>query len=286
MTENICQYQGDREHAIVSYLYGDDGEFDRTEREAYEAHLPACARCRAELAAFDGVRASLEQWSPPRPRSEDLPSSGVAGRIAEAVQAPGTTVAGLPGRSSRDHVSQGAWRDIPVWAQTAAALLCLGVAAGIANLDVQYDDEGLRVRTGWSATPAAVADTARAAPGGAADDVPSRAELTALEEGLRAELRAVSTDVMSTDTAANALGPEALRRVRALVEESERRQQRELALRLAEAMREVSAQRQADLIRMSRNIGAMQSSTGREMLRQRNEMLNYLAVRTASQRPQ
>ena len=76
-----------------------------------------------------------------------------------------------------------------------------------------------------------------------------------------------------------------LRRVRTLVEESERRQQRELALRLGEAMREVSVQRQEDLVRIDRNIGAMQSNTGREMLRQRSDLLNYVTVRTAA-RPQ
>ena len=85
---------------------------------------------------------------------------------------------------------------------------------------------------------------------------------------------------------ADALDNEALRRVRALVDESERRQQRELALRLAEAVREVNAQRQADLVRIDRNIGAMQNNTGREMLRQRNEMLNYVSFRTSSRRPQ
>jgi len=51
-------------------------------------------------------------------------------------------------------------------------------------------------------------------------------------------------------------------------------------------MRDLNAQRQEDLVRIDRNIGAMQSSTGREMLRQRSEMLNYLTVRTASQRGQ
>ena len=85
---------------------------------------------------------------------------------------------------------------------------------------------------------------------------------------------------------ANVLSTGALRRVRAVVDESERRQQRELALRLAEAIREVNAQRQADLVRIDRNIGAMQNNTGREMLRQRNEMLNYVSVRTAQQKPQ
>ena len=43
------------------------------------------------------------------------------------------------------------WREIPAWAQAAAAVLLLGVAAGLANLDIRYDGEGLRVRTGWLA---------------------------------------------------------------------------------------------------------------------------------------
>jgi hypothetical protein len=76
--------------------------------------------------------------------------------------------------------------------------------------------------------------------------------------------------------------------VRALVEESERRQQRELALRLGEALRDVSAQRQSDLARIDRSIGAMQNSTGLEILRTRetiNDINNYI-VRTSSQRPQ
>jgi hypothetical protein len=103
--------------------------------------------------------------------------------------------------------------------------------------------------------------------------------LTALEQRLRADLSQPSASA----AAAGSSNGEALRRVRTLVDESERRQQTELALRLAEAMREVNAQRQADLVRIDRNIGAMQNNTGREMLRQRNEMLNYVSLRTASQ---
>src|SRR2546430_2200766 len=90
--------------------------------------------------------------------------------------------------------------------------------------------------------------------------------------GRRLRFPAVATAANS----ATVLGNDVLRRVHAIVDESERRQQGELALRLAEAVREVSAQRQADLVRIDRNIGAMQNNTGREMLRQRNEMLNYV----------
>jgi len=167
-------------------------------------------------------------------------------------------------------------------------MLCLGVGAGIANLDVRYDSNGLQVRTGWLAA-APVARSSQAAAGTPGNDAPWRVELTALEQRLRADLRQPAPAVAnaaSSGNAANAISGDTLRRVRALVDESERRQQTELALRLAEAIREVNAQRQADLVRIDRNIGAMQNNTGREMLRQRNEMLNYVSLRTASQRPQ
>ncbi len=271
MTENICRYSGDRDQAIVSYLYSDDGGFDPAERAAFDAHLATCDRCRTELAAFEGVRVSLGRWSPPSLRSENSLSFGVAGSHQPAA------------------ASRPSWREIPAWAQVAAALLCLGVGAGIANLNVRYDADGVQVRTGWLAVPpATVAQGGQSAagsvgsPGSPGSEAPWQAELAALEQRLRAELRQRSPAVVTATSPGASIDNEALRRVRTLVEESERRQQRELALRLAEAVREINAQRQADLVRIDRNIGAMQNNTGREMLRQRNEMLNYVSIRTAS----
>ena len=281
MTEHICQYSGDRGQAIVSYLYADEGGFDAVERTAFAAHVTTCEGCRAELAAFEGVRTMLGQWSPPRLRSETHSvGSGFrsAGALAEAKGGP------------HDGFS---WREIPAWAQVAAAMLCLGVGAGIANLNVRYDANGLQVRTGWStAVPVPVAQVSQPVKEASQDAAPWRAEMTALEERLRTDLRQTPAQGGNLANAATAANPaiatvnsETLRRVRALVDESERRQQTELALRLAEAVRETNAQRQADLVRIDRNIGAMQNNTGREMLRQRNEMLNYVSIRTAAQRP-
>jgi hypothetical protein len=160
-------------------------------------------------------------------------------------------------------------------------MLCLGLGAGIANLNVRYDANGLQVRTGWStAVPVPVVQVNQPVAEASQDAAPWRAELTALEQRLRTDLR--QTPAQGANLAVNS---ETLRRVRALIDESERRQQTELALRLAEAVREANAQRQADLMRIDRNIGAMQNNTGREMLRQRNEMLNYVSIKTAGQRP-
>jgi hypothetical protein len=279
-TETLCRYAGDRDQAIVSYLYDDDGGFGGVERAAFEAHIPACARCCAELAAFAGVRASLEGWAPPEP-------AGLKTRVWNPARGGGrpNAEAASPERGA----PRKWWQEMPLWAQAAAALLFLGAAAGVANVQVQYGAEGLRVRTGWSG-----AQPGSAAPAGAPEAW--RADLVALEERLRAELgqetaravaAATAAGTANAVSAANAapLQPELLRRIRALIDESERRQQRELALRVGELMRDVNMQRQSDLARIDRNIGAIQNNTGREMLRQRSDLLNYVTVRTSG-RPQ
>ena len=65
------------------------------------------------------------------------------------------------------------------------------------------------------------------------------------------------------------------RRVRALLDESEKRQQRELALRVADVMRDLDTQRRADLTKIDRSLGVIQNNAGVEVLKQR-ELLNYL----------
>ena len=72
-----------------------------------------------------------------------------------------------------------------------------------------------------------------------------------------------------------------LRRVQALIEQSEQRQQRELALRLAQVVRDVDAQRRADLLRVDQNLGQLEGQTGAAAAQQR-ELLNYL-VRVSEQ---
>jgi hypothetical protein len=266
MAETLCGYPA-RDEVVVTYLYDD---LDEAARSAFEAHLAICARCRADVAELRDVRAHLAQWEPPLPR---LAWQG-------PVPSPHTLV------TSR----RTGWRDIPVWAQAAAALACVGVAAGAANLDVRYDHQGLSVHTGWSraATPLRDARPGVGSTGPAAgpglDIAPWRADLTALERQLRTELRAGQSAagapaLVRTNQPAPS-DAELMRRVRALVEDSERRQQRELALRVAELLRDVSAQRQADFRRIDQNLGVMQSKTNVEVLRNR-EMLNYVAQRVS-----
>ena len=74
------------------------------------------------------------------------------------------------------------------------------------------------------------------------------------------------------------------RRVRALVEESEKRQQRELALRIAELLRDVNAQRQADLVKIDRTLGVVQNNVGIEVMKNRQQINQMDLLYRASQR--
>ena len=52
-----------------------------------------------------------------------------------------------------------------------------------------------------------------------------------------------------------------LQRVRSMIDQSEQRQQRELALRLSQVTREVDTQHQADLLRIQQDFGHQQEAT-------------------------
>jgi anti-sigma factor RsiW len=253
MTEHTCTYGDRRDEALVAYLYE---EMEPAERAAFEPHLAACGACRAELMALGGVRTELGRWSPPE-----------RGDVLTPRFAPSPQSRGL------------GWREWPAWAKTAAAVLIGAAALGIANLEVRYDAAGLSVRSGWMAAPAAV-PAADAAPDLAAA---LDARIAAVREELRRELaaqqaapsRAVPEPrAASRDDAAAAV----LRQAQALVAQSESRQQRELALRVAEIKRGVDAQRQTDLVRIERALGIIQSQTGMTAMRQ-GQMINSLAVK-------
>jgi len=260
-----CGYEGDREGMLIAYLYDD---VEPAARAEFQAHLAVCEPCRTELDALSGVRTTLSRWNPPEPK-------WLAGQPNH--QSP------ITNRQSRW------WQEVPAWAQVAAALLLLGVSAGIANLDVRHDGNGWTIRTGWMTPPAQGAVAATAArrpeqigvasqPAGAAFTPASTADLAALERRLRDELRpqaamsAVSTQTPVRTTSSDS---EILRKVRALIEETERRQERELALRLAQTINDVNAQRQADLRKIDSSLNGVQNSLGVEVLKQR-QTLNYI----------
>ena len=245
---------------LVAYLYEEDTP---AERRAMEAHLASCAACTREVDELRAVRQDLQRW--------ETPDVDLGWRITRepAVAAPGRSW----------------WRPVPAWAQAMAAVLVLAVGAALANLDVRYGDFQLRV--GWDRAPDAPASAAPAPPltAGAAAEAAGRAELADVAAQLRAEMDAAATQAAAAQPPTSAPAPDRdalLAQVRALVTESERRQQRELAFRLAQVVHDLERQRQNDMVRIEQSFGQLEGFTGAEAARQR-ELLNYL-MRVSQQR--
>jgi hypothetical protein len=242
----------------MAYLYDD---ITPVERSMFESHLAGCTLCSDELDELRGVRSQLTEWRPPKPAF-----------------AFSTSATYEPAASTTSTARRSSWREIPIWAQVAAATLIIGVSAGIANVSVHYGSDGLTVRTGWS-------DVARGfsrGPGSDArlslraadtDAAPWRSDLSALEQRLRGEMR---SSLAAAPAAAPARDDEVMRRVRDLIAASERRQERELALGVANVVKDVNASRAGDLARIEHTLGALQTSTGAELMKQRQQMVNYL----------
>jgi hypothetical protein len=238
----------------VAYLYGEDTP---QERSATEAHVTACRACAAEIASMAEVRTRLAAW--------EAPAADLGFRIT---------------RAPADRV-ESRWR-VPVWAQAAAAVLVLSAGAALANLDIRYEPGGgITLRTGWSrqaVTPAGLTPAIAAKP--APTDAEWHTALTTLEQRLRTEFAARPQP--ATASASRGSSDDLIRQVKTLIDASEQRQRRELALRLTQVVQDVEAQRRNDLVRIEQNMGQIEGLTGAEAARQR-ELLNYLV--RVSQRP-
>ena len=253
MSDILCSYK-DREAVLMAYLYD---EITPADREAFDIHLTTCARCRVELNGLGGVRAQLLHWAPPDYRDRPAITGEEIGRPREQL-----LTIGEPRR---------AWRDIPAWAQAAAAVLILGVSAGAANVNIHYDGQsGLNVRTGWSHPAQPIAQ----APAAQTTDTATRTELAALEQQLRSEIQAASPTAPET-RAVSASNVDA-HRVKMLLDESERRHEREMALKIAEVMRDFNVQRQSDLVKIDQNLGLIDRRNDIEVRKNRQMIDMYL----------
>lgn len=254
---------GDKER-LVAYLYGEDTAADRA---AVEAHLATCRECATEVNGFRQLRTQLSEWQTPE--------------------------IDLGYRVVRDPISQPRrwWRaSLPAWAQAAAAVLVLSAGAGLANLHIEYGANGVQLRTGWgraTAASSAAVTTVRTPVSSGVDLAAVNALVSASERKLREEFAAAEQNRQAGALPASLQrgGPTndaMLRQVRALVTESEQRQQRELALRMAQVVHDVDTQRRADLIRIEQNLGQLEGATGQtaDSLR---EQINYL-VRVSQRR--
>ena len=252
---------------LMSYLYE---EGDNIERQAFGVHLQHCADCAREVREFTALRAELAQWTPP--------DTVLDFRIVREE----------PRRSWRS------WFALPVlpgWAQLGAAAMLVGVAVGISGLDIRYDNQGVTVRTGWQreAVPAVAPGpaTQAAVVPASTDAAPWRADLSAVEARLRRELQQQSVTAGATtqlaSTGGKAVSDEAfLARVHELIAASESRQNHEMALRMAQVVRDVDTQRRTDMVRLADGMGVIEGRTVSAVAQQR-QMLDYL-MRVSSQR--
>ena len=244
---------------LLDYLYD---ELSADERKAFEIHVHDCSACRSELAALGSTRHALALWSPPDPE--------LGFRIVRKEETP-------PPRRAF-------WNMSPQWGLAAAAVLLLSVGAAIANLEVRYGSEGFVVRTGWgrSTAPApAVANDVSAVPVAASSEEWKErlhlldTRLQQLEQSNRPITAATSE---RQNTAARMSDAEILREVRKIIAESETRQQRELALRVTQVVRDVDAARVGDLARVEQGLRQIQGLTDAELIRHRDTLNHLLRV--------
>lgn len=243
---------------LLDYLYG---ELPDGERAGFERHLDECDACRAGLAQLGQTRLALSSWSPPE--------SELGFRIVRN-----------PPREPR----RSAWVFRPAWGLAAAAVLVLAVAAAISNVEVRYDRDGFVVRTGWvrggSPVPpgASAVSTVAASEQWEADVRLLDARLQQLEQlNRRVSAAAVPVDEPSP-AGARMSDAELLRVVRRIIAESETKQQRELALRVTQMVRDFDATRVGDLARVEQGLRQIQGLTDAELIRHRDTLNHLLRV--------
>jgi anti-sigma factor RsiW len=234
---------------LVGYLYD---ECDAGERDAVAAHIAICAACAAELAALGSAREQLAAWTPPEAKLGFVITQRQSDELLRLAS------------DTRPRPAPWFARPLPVWAQVAAAGLVFGVGLSL----------GIARGTSQMGTAAGVMPSVTTTRTDSA--VVPAAELTALEQRLKDEIAAIRTSSRETSLpAAPQSEAQLMARVRALIEESEQRQQRELAIRTTQIVRDFDSQRRVDLAQIQRNFGQIEGLTNAEVREQR-EMLNYL----------
>ena len=230
----------DSKEVLVSFLYD---EIDPAAKREFQRHLSTCVECRDELAELGATRAQIATWTPP--------DADLGFRIVRATESP-----------------KRRWFEFsPAWGLAAAAVLLLAIGAAVANVDIRYGSDGLVVRTGWNHS----VDVAQPSTAANVTPVDWKAEADQFDRRLRDLERTISTRQGSAIQ--NASMSE--QRVRDIVGESETRQQRAFAARLADMTREFDARRQLDLATIDQGMTRLQNTSTAEV-KQYREYLNRM----------
>jgi hypothetical protein len=212
-------------------------------REVIAGHLTRCAACSSEIDGLRLTRQSLQAWVPPVPE----------------------LMFQMPVPTPEPRVPW--WRaPLPAWAQAAAAVLIFGVglSVGLVRGDVNAPPH--------EPSPEPVATTTI--------DTPSRTDLSRLEQRLRTEMAQMRT-AAATPVRQASSDDDMMKKVEALVAQSEERQRREFTLRSVEMAREFEAQRRIDMATVRETVGQFQGVAGTEIRQQReaiDRINNFIRV--------
>ncbi len=273
------------QESLVSFLYDEFDGSEASDRRSIARHLEACDRCARNVASLGGVRNSLRAW--------DAPDTSPLGLRIVSTASP-QPVSGWTG-----------WMK-PALPLAAAAIVVLGAGLGLARLDIQYDKNGFRVRTGWGheeQTASRGLGTAAGTPVGLntpvsaagilapaseqANRAPWQADMQLLAQTLRQELATARqadgsgarTGAPTTVSAADAA---LYKRVQQMIDQAEVRQQQNLALRVTELSRDFDLQRRSDMAQIEQGFGQL---AGQRALDAQQQRLLLNAIRTSQQVP-
>ena len=250
--------------ALVGYLYD---ECEPGERAAIDAHIALCAACAAEVAALavGATAACVLDAARGGPGLRHRQASGplrAQGCQAEPQAAPGPEPEAwglVPPADAR--VGAGGCGLPDLWRRAVARRAARQHRRTRLRRRRACRDEQRRVAGRGARQP-----ISRRSSSGCARRWPSSARRRRARPPRRRRRN----------------NAQILAQVRALIDESEQRQQRELALRTAQVVRDFDSQRRVDLAQIQRNFGQIEGLTGAEVREQR-QMLNYL-MRVSEQR--
>lgn len=260
MNETHCCEDKD---TLIDFLYG---ELDADRRRVFEGHVRTCVPCAMEIEELQSVRGELAEWLPPE-ADVDFTITPKSAPPATVLQPPRWSLTA-----------------VPAWARVAAAVFIVGAGLGLANVQVRSTADGVTISTGWMrSTPA---EAPRAVQAAAVESTGAwRPELAALEADLRKEmqtLRATPPSAAPVTASRVSSGDDqaVMRRVQALLDASEKRQEQQVSRQLAAFGRDVEYQRRADYTNLAQGIDRFQTRSGAALTR--HEQVLDLLVRAST----